>query len=228
MLWPRSGWPASIDEDGLHWLDAAGEQNSFRRDDITGFHIGRHVDTLRPVPSLTLHLASGFESQPIELHAPATTDAVRNVLGQSWQIAESADIEAARSSDYDTAVSVYGECHEEFQEWHWEGTRQELVHFFSLFAIAADDLPLPPPGAKPAARVISLTRRQPARLRIAHAPNAHMESGLVTAPGLILREITARAHAALASAGSPVNETKFDVPLGPKNVWTFHLHVKPT
>src|SRR4051812_1200993 len=51
-----------IDDAGLHWLGAAGEENTFRRDDITGFHIGRHVDTLRPVPSLTLHLAGGFES----------------------------------------------------------------------------------------------------------------------------------------------------------------------
>jgi len=217
-----------IDDDGVHWLDAAGEQNSFRRDEITGFHIGRHVDTLRPVPSLTLHLASGFESQPIELHPPATTDAVRDVLGESWTIAESADIEAARSSDYDTAVSVYGECHEEFQEWHWEGTKEELIRFFLLFAIAADELPLPPPGAKPAARVISLTRRQPGRLRIAHAPIAHFELGAITAPGLILRNIAAKALSALGTASSAADELKIDVALGPKNVWTFHVHVRPT
>src|SRR5262249_36813810 len=104
---------------------------------------------------------------------------------------------------------------------------EELAHFFSLFAIAADELPLPPPGAKPAACVISLTRRQPARLRIAHAPIAHMESGMITAPGLILREIAARGQAAL-TGNSSAEDLKFDVSLAPKNVWTFHVHVRPT
>jgi hypothetical protein len=217
-----------IDDDGVHWLDTTDEENSFRRIDITGFHIGRHVDTLRPVPALTLHLAGGFESQPIELHPPATTDAIRDVLGESWQIAEHDEVEAARAGDYDTAVSIYGECHDEFQEWHWEGTKEELAHFFSLFAIAADELPLPPAGAKPAACVISLTRRQPARLRIAHAPIAHIESGTIIAPGLILRDIAAKAQRELATAASATDERKFDVALGPKNVWTFHVHVKPT
>ncbi len=216
-----------IADDGLHWLDAANEENAFRRIDITGFHIGRHVDTLRPVPALTLHLAGGFESQPIELHPPATTDAIRDVLGDSWKIAEHDEVEASRTGGYDSAVSVYGECHDEFQEWHWEGTKEELTHFFSLFEAAADDLPLPPPGAKPAARVISLTRRQPARLRIAHAPIAHIESGMIAAPGLILRDIAAKAQKELTPASS-MDERKFDVALGPKNVWTFHVHLKPT
>jgi hypothetical protein len=216
-----------IDDDGVHWLDAADEQNSFRRIDITGFHLGRHVDTLRPVPALTLHLAGGFESQPIELHPPATTDGIRDVLAESWQIPEHEDVEASRAGEYDMAVSVYGECHDEFQEWHWEGTKEELAHFFSLFVNAADELPLPPPGAKPAIRVISLSRRQPMRLRIAHSPIAHVEPGMIAAPGLIMRDIAAKASAALAGASS-ADELKFDVALGPKNVWTFHVHVRPT
>jgi hypothetical protein len=216
-----------IDDEGVHWLGGADDENSFRRVDITGFHIGRHVDTLRPVPALTLHLAGGFESQPIELHPPATTDAIRDVLGESWQIAEHDEVEAAGTSDYDMAVSVYGECHEEFQEWHWEGTASELTRLFALFASCADELPLPPPGVKPAARVISLTRRQPARLRIAHAPVAHIEPGTIAAPGLTLRQITGRALKELSGA-SQASELKFDVSVGPKNVWTFHVHVRPT
>jgi len=217
-----------IDDNGVHWLGPTDEENSFRRIDITGFHIGRHVDTLRPVPALTLHLSGGFESQPIELHPPATSDAIRDVLADSWNIAEHDDVEASRAGDYDTAVSVYGECHEEFQEWHWEGTKEELAHFFALFAIAADELPLPPPGAKPVACVISLTRRQPGRLRIAHAPIAHVEPSIIAAPGLILRDIAAKAGGLLSTASCTADELKFDVALGPKNVWTFHIHVRPT
>lgn len=216
-----------IDDEGVHWLGGTDDENSFRRVDITGFHIGRHVDTLRPVPALTLHLAGGFESQPIELHPPATSDAIRDVLGESWQIAEHDEIAAAGASDYDMAVSVYGECHEEFQEWHWEGTASELARLFALFASCADELPLPPAGVKPAARVISLTRRHPARLRIAHAPLAHIEPGTISAPGLILREIADRGRSVVTGAEAAA-ELKFDVPLGPRNIWTFHVHVRPT
>src|SRR5256885_1003659 len=48
-----------LDDAGVHWLDAAGQPNSFPRADVLSFHIGRHVDTLRAVPSLTLHLVGG-------------------------------------------------------------------------------------------------------------------------------------------------------------------------
>lgn len=216
-----------IDDAGLHWLDANGKENLFRRSDVVSFHIGRHVDTLRPVPALTLHLAGGFESQPIELHPPATVDAVRDILAENWTIAEHDEAVAARAGDYDLAVSLYGECHDEFQEWHWEGTQEELTRFFALFTAAAEELPLPPPGARPAARTIMLSRRQPTRLRIAHSPHSHLEAGLIAAPGLILREINSRARSALAAA-SPTTDLKFDVPLGPKNIWTFHVHVRPT
>ncbi len=216
-----------LDDAGLHWLDATGHENTFARADVLGFHIARHHDTLRAVPALTLHLAGGFESQPIELHPPATDDAIRQLLVESWRLAELNEVEAAQTADYDAAVSIYGECHEEFQEWHWEGTKEELSRLFALFAVAADELPLPPPGAKPAARVVLLSRRQPTRLRLAHSPVSHFESATLAAPGILLREISSRAVAALAPAAS-TSDLKFDVPLGPKNIWTFHVHVRPT
>ena len=76
-----------IDEAGIHWIDAVGNDRLFRREDIHGFRIGRDADTLRPVPSLTLHLAGGFVSQPIELHLPATPAAVRDLLFVEWKVA---------------------------------------------------------------------------------------------------------------------------------------------
>jgi hypothetical protein len=215
-----------LDEEGLHWLDTAGEKQSFARPDVLGFHIGRHLDTLRAVPALTLKLSSGFESQPIELHPPATAEAVRDVLTEAWQIEEHEDATVPGAGDYDAAVSIYGECHEEFQEWHWEGTKTELGRFFEMFRSAAEELPLPPAGAQPASRVILLSRRQPTRLRIAHSPVSHLEPGIIAAPGVILREITSHATAAI-NASLSTADLKFHVGLGPKSTWTFHLHVRP-
>jgi hypothetical protein len=214
-----------IDEAGIHWIDAACEDRLFRREDIRGFSIGRDADTLRPVPSLTLHLAGGFVSQPIELHLPATPTSVRNLLLDQWKIAEREPPANSDAGDYDVAIAVYGECHDDYQEWHWEGTRDELARFFALFAAAADELPLPPPGAKPAAKTIQTTRRQPARLSIAHSHHSHFDAETLAAPAATLQDIADRGAAVLSSSDDD-DDQKFDVALGPKDVWTFHLHVR--
>ena len=130
---------------------------------------------------------------------------------------------------YDLAVSVYGECHEEFQEWHWEGTRDELTRLFAEFTSVADDLvPSSLPGLKPRSRVISLTRREPSRLHIAYAHLAYVEPATIAAPGMILREITSHTTQALSKLDGSSGDTKFDIALRPNNVWTFHLHVQPS
>jgi hypothetical protein len=214
-----------IDEAGIHWIDAASEDRLFRREDILGFTIGRDADTLRPVPSLTLHLAGGFVSQPIELHLPATPTSVRNLLLDQWKIAEREPPANSDAGDYDVAIAVYGECHDDYQEWHWEGTRDELARFFAVFAAAADELPLPPVGARPAAKKVQATRRQPARLSIAHAPHSHFDPDTIAAPAATLRDISTRAETALADTVDG-DDRKFDLTVGPKNVWTFHLHVR--
>jgi hypothetical protein len=210
-----------LDETGLRWLHGSGQEQSFRRDDVTSFHIGASRETLRPVPALTLHLKGGFESQPIELHPPATTDAVRAALSDQWRIPES---EPARENSYDVRVEVFSECHSEFQEWHWEGTRDELARFFKLIATAAHELPPPPPGAKPAKRIILANRRHPTRVTIAHSPAAHFDEDHIAAPASVLAQIAASARDVLGKADE--HDPKFDVELGPRNRWTFHLHVR--
>src|SRR5437762_4320755 len=90
-----------IDEFGVHWLNSLGQEHSFQRAAIDGFHIGRDDDTLRPVAALTLHLAGGFESQPIELHPPATPERIRELLAGGWNIAEYPGTSHAESSEYD-------------------------------------------------------------------------------------------------------------------------------
>ena len=78
-----------LDVSGLHWRDASGSEAGLPRDQVEGFRIGLDADTMRALPALTLLLVGGFESQPIELHAPATPQQVRSFLTDQWRIAES-------------------------------------------------------------------------------------------------------------------------------------------
>jgi hypothetical protein len=211
-----------IDERGVHWRDAGDEERTFRRDEIVGFQIGHHSDTLRPVPALTLHLSGGLESQPIELHPPATIENVRTLLGEAWGIGERTQ---SADNHYDALAHVYSECHEEYQEWHWEGARDDLGRFFALVAAAADELPSPLPGVKPAERIVLANRRETTRLRLARAAAAHFDADTLAAPAEVLRDIAARAAEALSAAGETA-DARFDVPLGSRKVWTFHLHVR--
>src|SRR6185369_17230195 len=124
------------------------------RGDMLGFRVAHEADTLRAIPALTVYLAGGFESQPIELYPPATQEAVREILAGAWRLEERSAAEPARSPPYDFAVNIYSECHDETQEWHWEGTRQDLTNFFAQFRRTAAELPLPPPGAKPVQLIV--------------------------------------------------------------------------
>lgn len=214
-----------LDDRGLYWLDAVENERGFGRDEIVGFRIGRDADTLRPVPALTLHLKGGFESQPIELHPPATSDAVRRVLSDDWHISER-ERPPADNSSYDVAIAVYGECHEEFQEWHWEGAPEQLRECFAQFAIAATGLPLPPLGAKPLSRTILLTRRDPTRLRLSRDRVAQFEPHWIAAPADVLRKIADSATEALTGEVETA-DAKLDIAVGPNSKWTFHLHIRP-
>jgi len=86
-----------LDHDGLHWNDGAAE-GSLPRERIEGFRVGIDPDTVRAIPALTLILVGGFESQPIELHAPATPASVRAFLADHWRLAE-VPLDAQRQAD---------------------------------------------------------------------------------------------------------------------------------
>lgn len=220
LVGPANVW---LCESGLHWLDAAGAEQSFARRDVTAFRVGIEADTLRAVPALTLHLSGGFESQPLELYPPATPAAVRKVLSQSWGLSEQSSPNSERT--YDHAVDVYSECHDEVRTWHWEGTPAALAEFFELVRAAAKELPAPPPGAKPAYRVILCRRREPTRLRVAYALVAHFDHNLLAAPAALLAEFAAQASEQVAAAETPSDST-FELRLPNQEIWTFHLHVR--
>jgi hypothetical protein len=211
-----------IDAAGVHWVDGTGSERKFDKEEVAGFRVGREEDTWRQVPALTLYLSGGFESQPLELHPPATEDAVRQLFRESWQIVERP---VERGLDYDRTINVYSECHEEHHEWHWEGTREDLAELFGLVGRAADELPPAPPGAKPAQWILRMQRREPARLRVQHAATTHFDHEVLGAPAALLRGLAASAAETLERLAAS-GDGKLDVRVGQRERWTFHLHVR--
>ncbi len=225
-----------LDPAGVHWLDMAGQERSFPRAEIVAYHIAVDPHTIRQIPALTLHLAGGHLSQPMELHEPATPDAVRGFLAEQWQLPE------REPADYDRAIAVYSECHDEIAEWHWEGNAAALGELFALFTEVAD-LPLAPPGARPLGRIVLASRRDPERIEIAHARHLRIEPDAIVAPAGVLGEFARRGAAALATADPSQDEQDltFQWPLGHAPIgeaapgqepatrgstWTVHLHLR--
>ena len=220
LVGPANVW---LDEAGLHWLDIANDEQAFLRSGVTGFRVGIDEDTLRSVPALTLHLAGGFESQPLELYPPATPSAVREWLASAWRLPEVPDSKNDRG--YDCAVDIYSECHEEDRAWHLEGTPAALVEFAAVIKAAAEELPAPPIGAKPAERTVLCRRREPTRLRLAHALAGHVGHDRIAVPDDVLHELAASIAAAIHAA-SPPADFPLELRLPQRQVWTFHVHVR--
>jgi hypothetical protein len=224
-----------LDPAGLHWTDPAGGEQTLPRALAVGFRIQAEPDTLRPVEALTLYLDGGFESQPIELHSPATAEAVRNLLDADWRLAERESESTSQSLAYDLAIDVYSECHEEHQQWHLEGNQAALTELFQEIDRAAEQLPLAPPGAKPAQRVLLLRRREASELVVARDRVTHVEHDRICGTAEVLAELARQGLAALESmpdrnisqSDQGDHDLLFELRLEAQDRWTFHLHVRP-
>jgi hypothetical protein len=222
---PPNTW---LDAAGLHWRDAGDREQTLARSEITGFRVAMEEDTLRPVPALTLYLSGGRESQPLELHEPATPEGVRRWLAEAWQLAERGASGAAAEAAYDQAIDVYSECHDEFQEWHLEGTAAALAEFFAVVSEVAE-LPLAPAGVKPARRVILARRRHQSRMAIERDRTTRIGHDVICGTTDVLNDLAAHGRTALGvdlPPGAATADLKRDLVLGKGNVWTFHLHVR--
>jgi hypothetical protein len=220
---PPNVW---IDGAGLHWLDAAGQAQMFARQDVHSFRIGCDDDTTHPVPALTLSLAGGFESQPIELHPPATPNEVRRLLVDEWNLPElPAEKPRADGLVYDLALDVYSECHDDFQEWHLEGSRRALGELFAAIGEAGRTLPEAPPGAKPARRVFHCRRREASQLRVGKVAAPDCGDDRIGGPAEWLERLS-RYGAEVLENLPPGGDDKFDLALHERSTWTFHLHVR--
>ena len=221
---PANTW---LDREGVHWLDAAAREQMLPRADVTGFRVAVEDDTLRPVPALTLYLSGGQESQPLELHEPATPDDVRRLLQTEWRLEERPTAGPPSDVGYDLAIDVYSECHDEFQEWHLEGSAAALAEFFDAVAETAE-LPLSPLGVKAARRVILARRREPSRVAIEHDRHTRFGRDSIAGTSDVLAELAMHGRTALTQdlPASGEGDLKRDLFLGKGNVWTFHLHVR--
>ena len=225
---PDNTW---LDEEGVHWLDAAGQEQLLPRGQIAAYRIAVEEDTLRPTPSLTVHMRSGHESQPLELHPPATPDEVRRFLQEHWQLAERPQAQAGQAP-YDVAIDVYSECHDEFQEWHLEGTPAALHGLFDAVAEVAG-LPLAPVGLKATRRVVRAQRREASQLAIEHDRHQRIGSDTIAGPAELLLALATQGRSTLAARAEDAataaakGDVKFNLVLGPRNTWTFHLHIRP-
>jgi hypothetical protein len=216
-----------IDNAGIHWLDASGSVQTLARQEIVGFRVAVEEDTLRTVPALTVYLSGGLESQPLELHPPATPESVRQLLTGQWRLEERASASGANGPGYDLAIDVYSEPHDEFQEWHLEGTAAALGELFDVLAEVAE-LPLAPLGVKPARRIVQARRREASRLSIEHDRHTRLGMGVIAGSADLLVDLATHARTALTKdlPTSGEGDLKFDFILGKGNVWTFHLHVR--
>jgi hypothetical protein len=220
---PDNTW---IDVEGVHWLDPAGNEQSLPRTEMIGFAIGRDDETLRPVPALTLILTGDRESQPLELHAPADEAAVRELLTGEWNLSERPASNAGEAS-YDVAVDVYSECHDEFQEWHFEGTIAALVELFAIVG-QVGNLPLAAPGVRPSRRIVLARRREASRLAIQHDRQLRLDRDTIGGPAVLLAALSTQGASTLGSvpADTAKVDLKFDLVVSPNSKWTFHLHVR--
>jgi hypothetical protein len=145
----------------------------------------------------------------------------------AWQIEERPTAGPSAAS-YDLAIDVYSECHDEFQEWHLEGTAAALAEFFDAVAETAE-LPLSPLGVKAARRVILARRRESSRVAIEHDRHTRFGRDTISGTSEVLVELAQHGRTALTQdlpAGAGTADLKRDLVLGKGNIWTFHLHVR--
>jgi hypothetical protein len=136
---------------GVAWFDAQGQEHLFARERIEAFRVAQAEDTLRPVPALVLALAGGFESQPIELHEPATPANVRQLLGGRLGVPEQSagDVAERAAAAAMPGVALREDAAEGL--WEFSGPRENLLALCDRLAEIAEKLASFPAGARPLA-----------------------------------------------------------------------------
>jgi hypothetical protein len=203
VAWSERSGPPNVwlDDAGLHWRDRHGDEQLLSRELVRGFFIGHDEETRRNLASLTLVLEGEFLSQPVELHAPADEQQVRQWLKQRWRLAE-ADVPAPPRRP----LAVFSELDFQRQVWLLEGNRHELEALAYTCSEAAK-VPLPPVGGRPKQWELDLEGES---LTLAIAPHTWLDSGYFSASPETLRLLTAELRRVLAM--EPL-KTEFEIPL---------------
>jgi hypothetical protein len=169
-------------------------------------------------------LRSQFESQPFELHEPASPAAVRACLARQWQIGEEQPLAGQEGKlPYDRAIDLYSECHSENYQWHFDGERAAIEDLCDLLEQVPTRFPLPPTGAKPRGSVLLARRGHPSYIRLEHAPQRRIDLDLISGPADFLTQLAADIREQIPPTGA---DSQFDVPLAGREKWTLHLHAR--
>ncbi len=201
--WREERRPANVwlDEIGLHWFDSAGKEQLLNRSLAQRFFVGRDPHTQRDRPALTLLLAEGFLSQPIELHAPADVPTVRRWLSERWSLSETQELpeqsplELPLASELDTTKL----------RWHLEGNREALTNFASLLR-EVSRWPLPPLGARPRERELEFENDF---VVLSASPHTWIDIHLFAAKPTVLADLAEQIETQLEKP----NTTEFTIPL---------------
>lgn len=140
-----------IDSRGVAWFDGAGQENLFARDQIEAFRIDFDEDTLCVVPALHLSLAGGFESQPIELHAPADPERVRQLLAARLRLRQRTTEQVEKQSAAALVSGIEFVPDDDEGVWEFRGTRADLLECCRRLEAVAGRLAAFPLGARPLA-----------------------------------------------------------------------------
>jgi hypothetical protein len=200
VQWLRASREASgesnvwLDHEGLHWRDGQSRQQTLPRVLAQSFLIGIDEETQQQRPALTLLLADGFVSQPIELHAPADEAQVRQWLREHWSLPESTvlPVETERAIDLESDLDL------QRQSWRFTGSRAGIEQLAAALDEAAR-LALPPIGARPKQMVL-LFRSVPVGLAV--SPHTWIDADLLAATPGVLTELSSKLREQLASVPS--------------------------
>lgn len=208
-----------LDAKELRWQDNRGRLQRLPREQIHAFMVGEHGEQ-GPV---WLKFLTGFRSQPIVAHLPATATLVRKYLRDTWRISEQPHDEDAEANGVCLAtLPVYSEMHDEDRVWHLEGEEPALREFADVLTHAAE-ASLPPIGAAPLAQHALLERRDASLLHLLVDQATILGADSLTAPPERLRELANRFRNELSARGTAA-EWSFDWPTG-DGVWTIVLHI---
>jgi hypothetical protein len=208
-----------LDSSALRWKDNRGQLQRLPREQIAAFMVGEHGEQ-GPV---WLKFETGFRSQPIVVHRPATATLVREYLRDRWHIAEQPHDEDAETNGVCLAkLPVYSEMHDEDRVWHLEGEAPALRELADVLTRAAE-ASLPPTGAAPLAQHALLERRDASLLHLLVDQATILGADSLSAPPERLRELANRFRSELSARGSEP-EWSFDWPTG-DGVWTIVLHL---
>jgi hypothetical protein len=205
----------------FEWGPKDAPQGSIKKEDVTAFRL-EQAEGFARAEALVLILQDGFESQPIVLLGDGLAADVRSLLRDSWHLEEQPSPRTCPVGTRSLRLPVYTEGHAERGEWHWEGSSVGLGSLAQALRSAAEEIPLPPPGARPKVLEVVGTRRDGSELLIAVDRQPWLDDLTIAAPPEQLRAVADSLEQALATVEDADFELELELP--DDAAWSIHCH----